>query len=82
MTVEKWNHKSKEYEPYTLNDEWYTPLYCEDMEIIVNCAHCGKEIEFGKCFTSREIHNAFGLGYPVCSDCYEEEWRREKGNDQ
>ena len=47
------------------------------MEEIVNCAECGKEIDFGSCYTSRKIHTKGGFGFSVCGDCYEKEWQEE-----
>ena len=78
MIVGKWNYEQREYDPYKLNDDWNTPMWSEDMREIVNCAQCGREIKFGDCYTSREIHNRFGLGFPVCESCYEAEWERER----
>ena len=44
----------------------------------MNCPHCGKELPYGETYTSKEIHNWVGLGYGVCEECYEEEWKRRK----
>lgn len=76
MIVGKWNYEKQDYEPYVLPEEWRTPLYCEDMGALIDCAQCGREIEFGDAYTSLEIHNGLGFGYPVCEDCYREEWER------
>lgn len=32
----------------------------------------------GSAYTSLEVHNQFGLGYPVCEECYQKEWERER----
>ena len=66
------------YEPYSTPKEWNVPLYSEDMRQIVNCASCGKEIYYGDTYTSKTIHNAVGLGYPVCEACYEHEWAEKE----
>lgn len=78
MKAGKWNHKTREYDYYETPEEWHTPLYTDNMEEIVNCAQCGREIAYGDCYTSREIHNGYGFGYPVCEDCLKEEWERER----
>lgn len=73
----KWNFKKHVYEPYSVPEEWNTPLHTNDLNQIVNCAQCGKEIKFGDTYTSRQIHNAAGFGYPVCGECYEKERNEE-----
>lgn len=73
MMLKKWNYKSKTYEPYAVPDEWNVKTYCEDMDEIINCPHCGKKLTFGESYTSHEIHTAFGIGYGVCEKCYFED---------
>lgn len=73
MIVGKWNYEKQDYEPYVIPEEWNTPLYSDDMSEIVNCARCGKEVTFGSCYTSREIHSRVGFGFPVCEECFERE---------
>ncbi len=70
MILQKWNYKKHEYEPYEVPDEWNVKTFSNDMSEIINCPHCGKEIEFGDSYTSHEIHTAHGMGYGVCADCY------------
>lgn len=78
MEFRKWNYETHEYEPIEVPDEWNVSLYTENMDEIVNCPHCGKELRFGETYTSKEIHNWVGFGYGVCEECYEEEWKRRK----
>lgn len=52
--------------------------YSEDMNEIVNCAQCLKEIKIGDSYTSKEINTDLGFGFAVCEDCYEKEWERKK----
>ena len=75
--MRKWNFKKQKYEPYSVPDEWNTPLISWDMEQIINCASCGKKMTFGDGYTSRKIHTEHGMGYNVCFDCYEKEWQEE-----
>lgn len=75
-SVQKWNVSSRQYEEYELPEGCC--LYSDDLTAITNCAQCGKEQQFGMCFTSREVHNNIGLGYPVCSNCYELEVERAR----
>ena len=77
MVIGRWNYQKKDYEPYRIPDDWKISVYCSDMDELINCPHCGKEITFGEGYTSREIRNHMGFGYSVCRDCYEEEWERE-----
>lgn len=74
------NNKAQKYEPYEIPDTWTVPLYTADMNMIVNCAACGKKIKYGDGYNSKLIHNSFGLAYTVCNDCMEKE-NAEKQND-
>lgn len=75
--MKRWNPKKRKYEEYKIPRCWHTPLYSENIDEIVNCARCGSQLSYGKCYTSKQIHNEFGLGYPVCEKCYENEVREE-----
>lgn len=72
-----WNDDKQTYEPHDVPDNWNVKSYGFDMDEIVNCPHCGKEVTYGSCYTSREIHTPHGFGYAVCEKCYEEECTRE-----
>lgn len=79
MILQKWNYEKHEYEPYKVPDEWKCKVYTDNMDELVNCPHCGKELRFGDTYTSLEIHTertAFGFG--VCTECYEKEWLRRR----
>jgi hypothetical protein len=76
MMAEKWDVKTHKYEPYTLPKGCY--LYSEDMDATVACAQCGKIITYGEGYTSKQVHNQYGLGYPVCEDCYTKEIDEEQ----
>lgn len=76
MILKKWNYKKHEYDPYEIPDEWNCKTYSNDMDEIINCPHCGKELKFGDTYTSKEIHTEIGLGYGVCEKCYNNEWLR------
>lgn len=55
-------------------------LYSDDMDKVIACARCGRKMLFGDGYTSREIHAEHGLGYTVCEQCHEKEWREEQEN--
>lgn len=74
--MQKWNWETHEYEPYEVPNDWYCPLYLDNMMAVVNCANCGQKMIYGIGYTSKEIHNDIGLGYIVCEDCYKAEWDR------
>ena len=76
-TLNRWNYDKQTYEPYDVPDNWNVKSYSDDMDEIVNCPHCGKEVTFGSCYTSREIHTPNGFGYAVCKKCYDVERTRE-----
>lgn len=73
MKAQKWNPKTREYYDYDLPEG--ACLYSDDMDKIVACARCGRKMFFGDGYTSREIHAEHGLGYTVCEQCHEKEWR-------
>lgn len=70
MKLRKWNYYKHEYEPYEVPDSWNVKTYSDDMGEIVNCCQCGKEVPFGECYTSHEVHTEHGMGYAVCGKCY------------
>ena len=75
--VQKWNEQLHSYEPYTLPEG--ASLYEEDMDKIVSCAACGKQIAFGDGYTSLHIHNRMGMGYAVCESCHDAEIAEQIG---
>lgn len=82
--IGKWNYETHEYDPYFPDPKWVIVLYSPDMELPINCTSCGKRMTYGQGYTSQEIHNSFGMGYPVCDTCYEVECktRQEHRNDE
>jgi hypothetical protein len=79
MILERWNPKTREYEPYEVPDDrriWCTGTI---MDRMIDCASCGRELPVEKAFTSIEIHTPIGFGYSVCEECYEGERRRYHG---
>jgi hypothetical protein len=71
MKVQKWNVKTRKYEPYEMPVG--VILFTHNLDEITSCAQCGKQVVYGDAFTSLEVHNENGLGYPVCDDCYRSE---------
>lgn len=78
LDISKWNWRAHAYEPYQPNEDWNVVLYSDNMDLAINCTACGKNMTYGQGFTSRELHNSLGLGYPVCETDYEEERAREQ----
>ena len=76
MILKKWNYDKHIYEPYEVPEEWIIKIYSENMDEIINCLHCGKEVKYGETYTSHEVHTEIGLGYPVCEKCYAKENER------
>lgn len=74
--LRKWNGNKKEYEDYKIPGNWNVKTYCADMDEIVNCAQCGKELKYGNTYTSMEVHTEMGFGYGVCDTCYRFELKR------
>ena len=73
MILNKWNYKSKKYEPYKVPDSWNVAVYKPNMEDEVDCAICGRTISFGESYSSPAIHTSMGIGYCVCGKCHGEE---------
>lgn len=78
MVVGRWNYEKHDYDPHRIPDSWNCKMYSDDMDEIINCAQCGREITFGEAYTSWEIHGGLGFGYMVCEDCHIEERSRRK----
>jgi len=54
--LNRWNYETQEYDAYGVPDDWNVKSYSDDMDEIINCPHCGNEVTYGSCYTSREIH--------------------------
>ena len=76
--MKKFNFKTREYEPYEVPDDWFCPIFANDLDEKINCSSCGKIITFGDGYSSRCVHTDSGLGYCVCLECYEAEVIAEK----
>lgn len=72
----KWNPLTHRYDPYYVPADKKLVFYGTDLEAIVNCCQCLKEIKYGDSYVSLEVHTNIGMGYAVCKDCYEQEWVR------
>lgn len=75
MKVQKFNRKTHQYEDYELPAGAKT--YSENMDEIIPCAGCGKQIKVNDGYTSLEIHTNAGFGYIVCETCYQHELKRK-----
>ena len=78
--VNKWNFKLHKYEDVQIDDK--CSMYEDDMDKIIKCPNCNKDVKFGDCYTSKQYHNDFGFGYAVCGECYEKEWKQYQENKQ
>lgn len=68
--MKKWNYETHQYEEYKVPSDWNVSMYETDMDKVVNCAECGKQIKYGESYTSVKIHDEAGFGYAVCYDCH------------
>lgn len=83
MIVRRWNPRVGYYERQTVPEAWKVRTFCEDMDEVVNCISCGKEIAYGDCYCSRQYHSEIGFGFAECKECYDKFWQEEqdaKGN--
>ena len=74
--MKKWNYEKNDYEEYKVPDDWYCPLI-EDMDVVINCAQCGKSILYSEGYSSQEIHTDRGLAFSVCDHCSTQEFQRQ-----
>ena len=77
--LRRYTPKSPEMEVHTVPDDWNVKVYSEDVDEIINCADCGKELRYGDAYTSLEIQSRKGFGYCVCKDCSDRENLRQMG---
>lgn len=74
--IKKYDVEKRENIDWYVPREWRVALWNTNMDETVNCAHCGTELKYEDCYTSRELMNGAGLGYGVCSTCYAKERMR------
>ena len=77
--MKKWNFKTLEYEEYTVPDDWKIKTFSTDMEEKVNCAACGKLMEYGDGYTSRTIHTKKKIRNVEWQDRHDQQ-REEQGD--
>lgn len=75
MKAQKYSFKDKKYNEYQLPNGATTLAELDD---VIVCAECGKKLTFASSYTSRTIHTKIGMGYSVCSGCYESEIKIER----
>ena len=79
MVIPKWNYFEHKYDDHCIPDDWNCKTYSHDLDEIVNCAQCGKELKMGDTFCSLELHiPIIGFGYAVCEDCHYDEYNTRK----
>lgn len=74
--IQKWDPSKRKYEPYQPPAD-NVSLYETDMDKVISCAGCGKQITFGEGYSSLQIHNAMGMGYSVCESCHDAELKKK-----
>lgn len=80
MLLKRWNYEKHTYTPYEIPDDkdLNIKLFSGDLNEVVNCPHCLKEVKFGDTYTSLEFHNEVGFGFSVCARCYNKEWEERR----
>jgi len=76
-SIKKWDFRTKKYKQYKPTGKRLA-LYSNKMEELIDCADCGKELEYGDGYTSKAIHTEMGFGYSVCEDCYDRELKAKE----
>ena len=72
--MKKYNYELHKYENYEVPKNWFCKSFCDNLDELVNCAKCGKELKCGDAYTSKIIQNDFGFGYMICEKCANKEW--------
>lgn len=83
IIARKWLPKEHKYlDGYKLPPNCNIIPYFENedpLKKMTACAHCSTAVTYGDAYTSLEIHTyEWGMGYPVCEKCYEEELKRRE----
>lgn len=78
LDIQRWNWQTHQYDPYQPDPAWHVIMHSDNLTEHINCTNCGDGLTFGEAYTSRELHNSIGLGYPVCNGCYQAEFEHEK----
>ena len=77
-SIRKWNFEKHEYNE--VENKYGAKLALiedpSELDEIIKCTNCGEEITVGVSMTSKQYHNDFGLGFPVCVACYKREWEK------
>ena len=76
--IGKWNYDTRKYDPYEVPEGIILYTYSPDLDSLTKCAGCFEDLLFGDGYTSRVLHTQYGMGYPVCTKCYEAEWEEER----
>ena len=76
--MERFDYVTRTYKPHIIPAHWHCPIISDNMDEGINCTSCGEKLTYGESYTSIEIHNQIGLGYPVCRKCYDVENQRRR----
>ena len=77
--MKKYNREIKKYDSYQIPLHWKCVVWENNMNTIINCANCGKEIIVGSSYNSQEIFEDNGwFSYLICFDCYQQEYERKR----
>ena len=60
----------EQYVPYEIPADCNCVTYSSDMDEIVNCISCFKELPFGETYCSHQYHDKNGFGFAECEKCY------------
>lgn len=70
IELRKWNYKTKVYDAFN-SPAKHICFVTDNMDEETDCANCGNTVAYGDTYTSMTIRTPAGLGFPVCSDCYD-----------
>lgn len=72
LVLQKWNYEKHKYERFE-SPAKRIALVIDDPDMITDCTNCGRTEIVGETYTSQQIHDSVGIGFPVCDICYQAE---------
>lgn len=78
VVYNKWNPLTHKYDAYYVPADKKLVFYDDNLDDIVNCCQCLKEMKYADSYTSLEVHTENGMGYAVCESCYSQEIARKE----
>jgi hypothetical protein len=76
-TIYIWDPVEHQYHPEIVPEGMIVKTFSEDMDDVINCAHCHRRMAYGDGYCSHIYQAKHGFGYSVCGQCYQDEMQAE-----